>query len=148
MGKRDPFADLEPLVQRVYAYVAYRVGEPALAEQITAEAFARALRHRAAFDPRSEDPVGWLVGIARSLVDLHHGALAGPRSPAAGLAGAVSTLEDPERELIALRFGSGLDAAQIGAVLDLSPTAVERAVERALERLRQSLRPRADSVAL
>ena len=38
MLRRDPFANLQPLIQSVYAYVAYRVGDGADAEDITATA--------------------------------------------------------------------------------------------------------------
>lgn len=146
MGKRDPFEDLDPLVQRVYAYVAYRVGDRSLAEQITAEAFDRALRHRAAFDPRHDDPVAWLVGIARSLVDLRRR----EADPAggSGLPAAVAQLDDRDGELIALRYGSDLDRRQIAALLDLSPNAVEEGVQRAVARLHQSFRSTAGPAAL
>ena len=42
----DPLADPQPLIERVYAYVAYRVGDGVHAEDITSEGFERALRYR------------------------------------------------------------------------------------------------------
>ena len=62
---RDPLADPGPLIRRVYAYVAYRIGDGAEAEDITSEAFERALRYRDSYDPRRGEPVAWLIGIAR-----------------------------------------------------------------------------------
>ena len=47
MRSRDPLADPEQLIERVYSYVAYRIGPGADAEDVTSEAFARALRGRA-----------------------------------------------------------------------------------------------------
>ena len=53
--------------------------------------------------------------------------------------GAVATLGERDRELVALRYGADLTAAQIGDLLDLSPNAVEVALHRALRRLRAAL---------
>ena len=52
------------------------------------------------------------------------------------LAAAVAQLGDRDRELIALRFGADLTAAQIATVLDTKTNAVEVALHRALARLR------------
>ena len=65
---RDPLADVRPLIHRVYAYVAYRIGSGADAEDVTSETFERALRYRGSFDPRRGDPAAWLIGIARRCI--------------------------------------------------------------------------------
>ena len=52
---------------------------------------------------------------------------------------AVSQLGDRDRDLIALRYGADLTGRQIGAILDMSPNAVDVAMHRAVERLRQAL---------
>src|SRR5207247_1760734 len=77
---RDPLAYPEPLIRRVYAYVAYRIGDGADAEDVTSEVFERALRYRKSYDRRKGEPAAWLIGIARRSVDSH---LAG-RPPVAG----------------------------------------------------------------
>ena len=41
--KRDPLAHPEELIQRVYAYAAYRIGDGPDAEDVTSEAFERAV---------------------------------------------------------------------------------------------------------
>ena len=51
MLRRDPLANPRPLIRRVYAYVAYRIGDGADAEDVTSATFERALRYRASFDP-------------------------------------------------------------------------------------------------
>ena len=48
----DPFANVELLTKRVYAYVAYRIGPGAEAEDVTSATFERALRYRESFDPK------------------------------------------------------------------------------------------------
>jgi RNA polymerase sigma-70 factor (ECF subfamily) len=57
------------------------------------------------------------------------------------LAAALAQLSDRDRELIALRYGAGLTAAQIARLLDLQTNAVEVALHRALARLRRILEP-------
>jgi RNA polymerase sigma factor (sigma-70 family) len=149
---RDPLADPAPLIRRVYAYVAYRVGDGPHAEDVTSDAFERALRYRSSFDPRRGEPVAWLIGIARRcLADAGAPADAGepPDVAAEGheesslrrveLQRAVGTLDDRDRELVALRFGADLTARQIAALLDERVNTVEVALHRALARLREEL---------
>ena len=151
---RDPLADPGPLIRRVYAYVAYRIGDGAEAEDVTSETFERALRYRASYDPKRGEPVSWLIGIARRCIE---GARMRPehlehRDETADtldveaetvervtLAQAVERLEERDRELIALRYGSDLSARQIGELLELRTNAVEVALHRALARLRKLL---------
>jgi RNA polymerase sigma-70 factor, ECF subfamily len=151
---RDPLADPGPLIRRVYAYVAYRLGDGAEAEDVTSETFERALRYRDSYDPRRGEPVAWLIGIARRCIEgarLHPEPLAAAQEAAdpldvesetverLTLEQAVARLDERDRELIALRYGSDLSARQIGELLDLRTNAVEVALHRALARLRKLL---------
>jgi RNA polymerase sigma-70 factor, ECF subfamily len=151
---RDPLADPGPLIRRVYAYVAYRIGDGAEAEDLTSEAFERALRYRDSYDPRRGEPVAWLIGIARRCIE---GARLRPEPVATTeeaadpldvesatierltLQQAVERLDERDCELIALRYGSDLSARQIGELLELRTNAVEVALHRALARLRKLL---------
>jgi len=151
---RDPLADPRPLIRRVYAYVAYRSGDGADAENITSETFERALRYRASFDPRRGDASAWLVGIARRCIadaalrrdlptdDVPEVGVGGHEERVlrrVEIAAAVAQLDERERELVALRYGADLTARQIGELLDLKTNAVEVALHRALGRLRREL---------
>ena len=49
--RRDPLAHPEELIKRVYAYVAYAIGDGPDAEDVTSETFERALRYRKSYDP-------------------------------------------------------------------------------------------------
>src|SRR5207248_8783240 len=69
MLRRDPLANPEPLIRRVYAYCAYRLGDGPDAEDATSDTFERALRYRSSFDSKRGTPSAWLVGIARRAVD-------------------------------------------------------------------------------
>ena len=139
-----------------YAYVAYRIGEGADAEDVTSATFERALRYRESFDPRRGDAASWLIGIARRRIadtlqrrDTPTDEL--PELPGEGheelalerldLRTAVGRLDDRDRELLALRYGADLTARQIGELLELKTNAVEVALHRALARLRQGLEP-------
>lgn len=157
LRREDPLADPAPLVRRVYAYVAYRIGDGPEAEDVTSETFERALRYRSSYDPRRGPPAAWLVGIARRCLDDAAGRRArevlvaepretpGPDEAARAqlrldTARLVATLPERDRELIALRYGADLKAREIAEVLGLTTGAVEVALHRALEKLRLELR--------
>src|SRR5215218_9521202 len=122
MRVRDPLQNPEPLIRRVYGYVAYRIGAGPDAEDVTSEVFERAVRYRESYDPAKGTPLGWLVGIARRTIE---GTVSAPRhdpiedydAAAAGdleedatrrvsVAAAVAELRERDRELIALRYGA------------------------------------------
>jgi RNA polymerase sigma-70 factor (ECF subfamily) len=154
MLRRDPFADAEPLIRRVYAYAAYRLGVGPEAEDITSEAFERALRYRSSFDPRRGDPASWLIGIARRCIadaalrrelpteELAEREVVGHEDDSVRrleVGAALAQLEARDRELVSLRYGADLTARQIGELLDMRTNAVEVALHRALARLRAVL---------
>src|SRR3954447_2096063 len=69
MFSRDPLANPEQLIRRVYAYAAYRLGDGPDAEDATSGAFGRPLRYRESYDRDKGEPAAWLIGIARRCVD-------------------------------------------------------------------------------
>jgi DNA-directed RNA polymerase specialized sigma24 family protein len=134
VARQDPFEELEPFAHRVHAYVSYRTGTDAEAEQLTGAAFERAHRHRKAFDARRDDALLWLLAIARSIVverDLR------VRTPpiAGGLRGALVSLTPHEQDLIALRYGADLELPQIAALLQSELTTVDTGLRAALRKL-------------
>jgi RNA polymerase sigma-70 factor (ECF subfamily) len=158
-------ANAPELIRRVYAYVAYRLGDGPDAEDVTSEVFERALRYRETYDSRRGEPLAWLLGIARRCV----GDAAGrpradgveppERSSAQDLEGetvqrltlsaALDQLDERARDLLALRYGADLTAKQIAEVVSMKTNAVEVALHRTLARLRQQLEasePRASTV--
>jgi RNA polymerase sigma-70 factor, ECF subfamily len=142
------------LIRRVYAYVAYRIGEGADAEDVTAEAIERALKYKDSYDDAKGEAAAWVIGIARRVLMSHP-----VREQAAVLddeiAGsdeveetavrrlsvrsAVERLSDRDQELVALRYGADLSAREIGLLLEMKTNAVEVALHRAIERLRNEL---------
>lgn len=154
MLRSDPLANPEPLIRRVYAFAAYRLGDGPDAEDVTSETFERALRYRGSYDRRRGEPATWLIGIARRCIDdvlTNRIPFAEPPERAASgdleadtlrrldLAEAMAGLAERDRELLALRYGADLSARQIAELLQQKTNAVEVALHRALERLRRQL---------
>jgi RNA polymerase sigma factor (sigma-70 family) len=153
--RTDPLAHAEPLIERVYAYVAYRIGDGPDAEDVTSEVFVNALRYVDTYDAARGEPVTWLLGIARrciaqALVRRLPVAAEVPEEAARGdleaeaverltLQEAMRALGERDCELLALRYGADLRARQIARLLGLNVHAVEVALHRALARLRQVL---------
>lgn len=152
IGRRDPLDNPQELVRRVYAFVAYRLGEGPDAEDVTSETFARAVRYRDSYQRSKGEPIAWLIGIARRAIAEHVGhPVEIPTAEDVGAAPleledtwvqaldvrkAVGALEPRDRELIGLRYGADLTARQIAELLEMRTNAVEVALHRALERLR------------
>jgi RNA polymerase sigma factor (sigma-70 family) len=151
----DPLANPEVLIRRVYSYVAYRIGDGPDAQDITSDAFERAIRGRHTYDPSKGAPVSWLIGIARRCLS---DALAQRAIPIAEppelpdvvdleeqsirrltLSAALEALDEREQELLALRYGADLTARRIAEILGMRTNAVEVALHRTLVRLRERL---------
>ena len=139
----------------LFSFLAYRTGDRALAEDLLADAFERALRGK--YDKRRGSPRTWLYSIALNLLRDHvrrtaaeGRAYAKVEVPSGGdpfagvehrdeLSRALATLSGPEREAIALRFGSGMTVPEIAKLLDAPLTTIEGRVYRALRKLREAL---------
>ncbi len=99
-------------VDRVYSYVAFRVGDTALAEDITQDVFLQALQALHAFDWRGS-LAPWLLSIARNAV-IDHWRRAGrrPERPESWLSNAE---EEVEGGLLDRAQSSAAAAALAGA---------------------------------
>jgi RNA polymerase sigma factor (sigma-70 family) len=154
--RQDPLRNPGPLIRRVYAYVAYRIGDGPDAEDVTSTVFERALRYRDSYDSERGAPLPWLLGIARRCIDdgrrtanslsnfvsEDHAAAEDIASEAVerlDLYGAIARLDERSRDLLALRFGADLSARQIAELVGLRTNAVEVALHRILARLRAEL---------
>ena len=155
--KRDPLAHPEELIQRVYAYAAYRIGDGPDAEDVTWEAFERAIRYRDSFDPRKGEPLSWLIGIARNVIADTRPVPTAELRDVPGFdelheqtqqrvdVSAPSPNSSSVIRLVALRYGADLTARQIGEVIEMKTNAVEVALHRALGRLRELLEQPAET---
>jgi RNA polymerase sigma factor (sigma-70 family) len=144
----------------LFSFLAYRTGDRALAEDLLADAFERALRARGRFDRRRGSQKTWLYAIALNCLRDHarrasaearalERAGMGPARPEIDplasverrdeLGRALTALSADEREAIALRFGADLTVPEIAKVLGEPLTTVEGRVYRALRKLRSEL---------
>jgi RNA polymerase sigma factor (sigma-70 family) len=144
----------------LFSFLAYRTGDRALAEDLLADAFERALRARRRFDRRKASQKTWLYAIALNGLRDHarRAAAEGRALERAGAAGepsadprlaavehrdelqrALATLSAEEREAIALRFGAELTVPEMAELLGEPLTTVEGRVYRALRKLRGQL---------
>lgn len=168
-AKMDPqaFADLyERYVDRIYAYVYYRTGDPRDAEDLTARVFYRALAHLPEFNQTGAPFVAWLYRIAHNLVanwhrdktrhpelpldawqptPLHEGA---PHAQAEraeterNLLEAIRALPWERQQLLLLKFVDGLSNLEIGKILGRSEGAIKSLYHRTLLSLREELEKR------
>lgn len=146
----------------IFRYVMYRVGEHAVAEDLTSEVFVRllsALRERSA--PQNTLR-GWLYGVASHVVKDYHrqqyrmeqvkltdtlpNPAAGPAERVAtqlrweDIQTALTNLTEDQRDVIALRFGQELPIREVARLLGKSEGAVKQLQARAVAALSRHLR--------
>jgi RNA polymerase sigma-70 factor, ECF subfamily len=152
----------ERFVLQIFQYLYYRTGDRSVAEDLTEEVFFTAWRALESFRWQGRPFVAWLYGLAHNtnIERLPRGRL--PRSfpgeapdlaiadpaEAAGfertvdqdvLRDAISRLSPDQQQVIILRFGGGLDTAEIAALMGQDAGDVRLLQMRALQRLRQLL---------
>ena len=144
----------------VYNYFRFHTPQADVAEDLTAETFLKVVRAADRFDPDRGTPKAWILTVARNVLadwrrrarlrqyvtlgTLHDLVYEAPspeerllREEEVGrLLDAVATLADADRELIGLRYGSGLDSAEVAQILGISEGSVRTRLWRALGRLR------------
>jgi RNA polymerase sigma-70 factor (ECF subfamily) len=147
-------------VDRIYRYLFSHVGEPAEAEDLTAQVFTAAWEGLARYQERGEFSA-WLFRIARNkATDYHRNrrvhlsweaerALTGTSRRDAGdpstgleraedlarLSGLIDRLEAIQVELLRLRFAAELTHAEIASLLGRSEVAIKMALGRLLRQL-------------
>jgi RNA polymerase sigma factor (sigma-70 family) len=144
----------------VHAFLVYLTGDRAVAEDLTAETFARALERWHRYDPRRGGPRTWLCQLARSTALDHFRAeerrrrregryavaeLRETAEPVFGdglspaLERALAQLSAAEREVVALRVVLELDGDGAARVLGISTTACSTRLSRALQKLEKEV---------
>ena len=165
-GRRGPLLKKHADFERVYAdharglmaFLIYRTGDRALAEDLLADTFERVLRAKRRFDPRRGGEKQWLYTIALNCLRDHarrrsaeeralgrSDALAGARRPTKLdeslhdrdlVERSLASLSEDERLVVALRYGADLTMPEIAKVIRKPLTTVEGRVYRALGKLR------------
>lgn len=161
---RGLYRVLHPVVWR---YVSRRVGGRADVEDLVSRTFARMVEHLERFDPERGSVRAWSIGIARNAVIDHLRAQRGRGADAeaverladaaldpagaleaderdAGLRALLAEYPPVVREMFSLRFGDGLRAREIAALVGMSEAAVKQRFARTLRELRGKLREGAE----
>ena len=146
-------------VSAVFAFFGYSVTRET-AEDLTASTFERVIRAWDDFDPQRGPERAWILTIARNQLtdhyrrqshrdtvstDQHPLLLDGLRSDDwieqrlthADLHTWLEQLGQREREILALRYGAGLRAIEIGDLTGLTAANIHQIVSRSLRRLRE-----------
>ncbi len=146
---------------RVYAYVAYRVGQAWDAEDLTADIFLKIVQALHQFDYRGEGSfAAWVFRIAHNAVSQFYRQQHQPTVPLDNLPdiqsddfspdesillkerferlrGYINLLSPRRQEIITLRFYGGLRNTEIAAVLNLDERTIAAHVCRAIEDLQR-----------
>ena len=136
--------------QGLFGFLVYRTGDRALAEDLLADTFERALRSRKRYDRRRGPAKAWLYTIALNLLRDHVRRAAAAERALVRTGPAATSVDPPpfealgglaaeEREAIALRFGAELTVPEMAEALGEPLTTVEGRVYRALRKLRAEL---------
>jgi RNA polymerase sigma-70 factor (ECF subfamily) len=147
----------------MYAYIYRRVGDAALAEDLTGELFLRMLRAIRDGVSWRKSFSAWLYRAAHNLVVDHYrrtgrtehvpldeSVAGGDRLPdkavehqleAERLRRALEQLTPEQQEVLALRFGEDLTARQVGELIGKTTGAVEALQRRGLAALRRIMAP-------
>ncbi|MEL6307150.1 MAG: sigma-70 family RNA polymerase sigma factor [Chloroflexota bacterium] len=159
--------------ERVFGYIAYRVGRRQDAEDITADVFMRVLRKVHTFEYRGAGSfAAWIFQIARNQVaQFYRYADRQPDSlipldalphmqgdnllpdealmrkeTFARLQGAIASLSERRQEVVTLRFYGGLSNQEIAHVLDLDERTVASHLSRAIDDLQRTYRAKESSL--
>ena len=147
----------------VYNFFRFHVPLVDVAEDLTAETFLKVVRAADRFDPLKGTARAWILTVARNVLTdwrrrarlrqyvtlgTMHDLVCDAPSPEERLLreeevgrmlDVVATLGDADRELIGLRYGSGLDTAEVAEILGISEGSVRTRLWRVLGRLRGAM---------
>lgn len=140
--------DPETEYDKLYRYCYYRVHSREIAEDLTQEAFTRF------WEKGGKEQIGYLYTIARNLcIDESRknapfplpedAAVPGPEEQSlerVGVQKALQALPEEDRELLLLRYDSGLPVGAIGNMLGLSRFAVYRRLGGAAKQFEKNLK--------
>jgi len=166
-AKEDPeyFGELyDQYFPQIYRYVASRVRNQPLAEDITSEVFFKALRALPRYQHSGHPFSAWLYQIAVNAITDHYRSrrraedsldeVPEPTDPAPAVEDEVAdqlgaqaiwdlieALPEQQRIAMTLKYGEDLKLAQIGVIMGKSEGAVKLLIFRGTASLRQRLQP-------
>lgn len=159
-GDADAFAELyRANVQAIYRYIAHRVNDPQLAEDITGDVFIRALEALSSYQEQGRPFIAWLYRVAHArVVDYYRRTGRRPietdlddeeptpvvtdldtamirRQAAAALREAITHLTGDQQQVVILRFIEGYRIEMVAQIMGKQPNAVKALQHRALRAL-------------
>jgi len=162
-AQRDParFSELyERNFERVYAYIAHRVGDREEAQDLTSEVFHEALASIGRFEWRGAPFIAWLLGIAANRLarrwqritgqqevpveDFDFAGSDGQIEQRAMLFQLVEELPPDQRQVIISRFVYQRSLKEIAQELQRSEGAIKQLQLRALQNLRTQMNRKRD----
>ena len=172
-GHQPAFAALyERYYDQIYRYVSFKCGSPTEAEDITGEVFLKMLESIHTFTWKGHPFTSWLYRIAHNQVvdnfrrkgrrqtvplddaEERIGVNASDLERAAEInmsmgevMAAMDSLTDLQREVISLRFGSGLSVAETAQAVGRKDNAVKALQHAGLKKLRALMAPKAPAIA-
>jgi RNA polymerase sigma-70 factor (ECF subfamily) len=145
----------------IYRYITYRVGDPALAEDLTADVFLAMVGHIAKYEARGRPFLAWLYTVAGNICKMYYRRqnlaefeplpdemidhqdnpedTAHLRLSHERLLAAMPRLTESQRQVILLKFIEGFSNAEVANILARSEGAIRVLQHRALAALRQAL---------
>ncbi|MEM7799312.1 MAG: sigma-70 family RNA polymerase sigma factor [Chloroflexota bacterium] len=142
----------------IYRYFAYRLGDPLLAEDLTAELFVIMVKKLGDYKDQGRPLLAWLYTIAGNLIKMHFRSqnrvefnplpdemmdqnatpdqIADSRLTQAKLMRVIPKLAEDQGRVIILKFIEGLTNREIAQLLDKSEGAIKSLQHRALHTLR------------
>lgn len=157
------FASLyQTFFKPVFAYILCRVGQRALAEDLAACTWRKAYEKIALFDPQKGTFRQWIFTIARNEINMYYRlyyvrkflSLTGFEDNAFGvssqedasreedtqaLLNAMAVLSQKEKDLVALKFYSGMNNREIARQTGLSESNVGTILHRSIAKLRKEM---------
>ena len=147
---------------KVVQYVFVRVGNRSDAEDLASETFMRALKSLDSYEERGLPMEAWIFRIAhnlvtdhirraskRQIVDIDETLIVGSANPEEAteidmqierLSEALKHLSPSHREVIALRFYSGLSSVECGKILGRKPGTIREMQSAAVKILRKEMK--------
>lgn len=146
---------------RIYNYFRYRIGDNMLSEDLTAKTFEKAWRARKSYQNKQAAFTTWLYTIAKNVLADHFRTTHDEQS--IELAAEIPSVEENpeqsiitkqgveqlisalaafsirERDLIALKYGAGLNNREISRLSGISESNVGTIIHRTVSKLRKAL---------
>lgn len=151
----------ETYYRSLFGYIAYRVGDPIVSEDLTSEVFMRLLSALQRGDGPRTTLRGWLFRVASNVVNDYHRHRHRARYVALdermpqeeeepldalhrqmtheALAEAIAELTPDQQMVIALRYGSGFSTREVAQIMGKSEAAIKMLQARALTALSRKM---------